>query len=131
MNLIINIIFLLIVLIYGKKFARTFSDNIIYNNLILIGIISIANIAYRVIINLYFKKPAVIKDIITYSMIRSLLVLSGIIIFNYIVTNPNTLKKLGITFDFSTISGDLPVALVSLIPYFLVKVGSCLFYYDV
>jgi len=131
MNLIINIIFLLVVLIYGKKFARTFSDNVIYNNLILIGIISLANIAYRIIVNLYFKKPAIIIDIVTESMIRTLLILGGIITLNYLISNPSLLKRFNINIDFTPISGDFPVALASLIPYFLVKVGSCLFYYDI
>lgn len=131
MNLIINIIYLLVVLIYGKKFARTYSDNLIYNNLILIGLLSVANIAYRVIVNLYFKKSTIILNVVTESMIRTLLVLSGIILLNYLVSNPQVLKNFGITFDFSTISGDLSIALASLIPYFLVKVGACLFYYDV
>ena len=130
MNLIINLIFLLVVLVYGKKYANSFSSNLIYNNLILIAIIIFGNALYRVSVNLYLKQEHSVTNILTESLTRSLVIIGGIILLNYLFANPTLLSSFGITFDINSIKGDFSIALVSLIPYFLYKITYCLFVYD-
>jgi riboflavin transporter FmnP len=130
MNLIINLIFLLIVLVYGKKFANSYSTNLIYNNLVLIAILILANSFYRIAVNLYLKKEHSVTNIITESLTRSLVIIGGIILLNYLFANPTLLNNFGITFDIKNIQGDFSIALVSLIPYFLYKITYCLFVYS-
>lgn len=131
MNLIINILFLLGVLIYGKKYANNFSNNVIYNNLLLIFIILSANFIYRIVVNIYLKKQHNIKDVINEAVTRSLIIIVSIIALNYLFTNPLLLSKLNINLDLQILKSEFPNAVATLIPYFLLHVTSCILVYDI
>lgn len=131
MNLIINIVYLVIFLVYAKKYSVNYSDSLIMNNLVLIGLILVANIIYRIIVNIYLKKSAVIKDVLIQSIKRTLIIIAGIILLNYTAINPQILAKYNIPININNIDNQYVIALLSLIPYFLYKVTSCMLFEDI
>lgn len=129
MNLIINLITLLAVLVYGKRFTDNFSDNKIISNLILVGIIIIANIVYRIITNLIHSKGLVVRDVINESLVRSIIVISGIIAVNFITSNPSLTSSLN--FDITRFDTEYGRHILSLVPYLVLRLPMILFAPDI
>jgi len=96
MNLLIKIIYLFLVLLFGNMYIPKNFDGVAQQGMALSGLLYLAHVIYRVIVNRYFKVDESMYDIIIDGIYNTILVIVGIVVINYLITNPEILKQYGI-----------------------------------
>lgn len=118
MNLLIKIIYLFIIIIAGKLFIPKYIDGTMNQNILMVALLYLSNIIYRFYLNYYFKKKDTIYNIAKEGFYRTILIIVGIVVVNYLISNPKTLESLG----FEVPSTNLYTSTaISLVPFLLTK----------
>lgn len=118
MNLLIKTIYLFIVIVLSKNILPNFVPNELERTGALCGIVFIANIIYRLFINHYYKRSDPLKTTVMEALTRTIFVIVGIVLTNYLVNNPEILEKYGIVIP----EGDINVQTgITLLPFLVIK----------
>ena len=118
MNLLIKTIYLFLVLLAGKILVPKYIQGTMNQNGAFIVILYLANIIYRISVNYYFQKSGSIKDLALEAFYRTILVIVGIVLVNYLISNPEILGKYGIDVPSTNLYTSTAV---SLVPFVLSK----------
>ncbi|ADO67399.1 hypothetical protein crov365 [Cafeteria roenbergensis virus] len=118
MNLLIKILYLFLIIVSGKTIIPLYIENTIYQNLTMILLLYLSNIFYRIGVNYYFNKTDTIYNITVEGVYRSVLVIVGIVMVNYFISNPEILNQYNIEVPSTNIYTS---SAVSLIPFLMTK----------
>lgn len=118
MNLLIKIIYLFVVIVASKNLIPRFVQGTFKQNATMVAILFLANFFYRVSVNFYFQKKDSITNIALEGFYRTLLVIVGIVIVNYLISNPQVLGKYGIDVPKTNVYSN---TLFSLMPFLFTK----------
>lgn len=118
MNLLIKTLYLFIILLAGKVLVPKYVKGTMEQNVAFLGLLYLANVVYRVSVNYYFSKKTSLSDVVMESTYRTILIVVGIVIVNYLISNPQILKNYGIDVPETNIYTSTAV---SLVPFLLTK----------
>lgn len=118
MNLLIKTLYLFLILLIGKVLIPQQVQGTMNQNLAFIALLYVSNVIYRISVNYYFGKKTSLYNVAMESTYRTLLVVVGIVGVNYLISNPNILKKYGIDVPSTNIYTSTAV---SLVPFLLTK----------
>ena len=115
MNLFIKLIYLFSIIIVSRNIIPNYVLDENLQKIALVASIYISCIIYRIFINHYYKHSDSIKTIMTEALTRSLFVVVGMIVTNYLMENPTILSNYGINLPSSNIYTDTALSLVPLL----------------
>ena len=118
MNLLIKLLYLFLVIIMGKTMIPEFVQGTTNQNLAMIALLYFSNIIYRISVNYYFDKTDTIYNVAMEGIYRSVLVIVGIVLVNYLISNPEVLEAYGIEVPKTDIYTSTAI---SLIPFLMTK----------
>ena len=118
MNLLIKILYLFLVIIAGKIMIPIYVEGTMNQNLTMIGLLYLSNIIYRLGVNYYFNKTDTIYNVAMEGIYRTVLVIVGIVLVNYLIFNPAVLESYGIEVPSTNIYTSTAI---SLVPFLMTK----------
>jgi hypothetical protein len=115
MNLLIKLIYLFSIIIASRNIIPNYVLDENLQRITLVASIYISCIIYRIFINYYYKHSDSVKTIMTEALTRTLFVVVGMIVTNYLMENPTILSNYGINLPSSNIYTDTALSLLPLL----------------
>ena len=118
MNLLIKILYLFCVIISSKIIIPKYINGNMNQQMAMLSILYLSNILYRLAVNYYYKKTTSIYNIAMEGIFRTIMIIVGIVLVNYLISNPQILNKYGIEIPDTNMYTSTAI---SLLPFLIMK----------